>query len=41
MLLDEPDLLSVSAVEEQTPQQIKRLRKLLAIRAVNDWCDLP
>ena len=41
MLFDEPDLLSASAVEEQTPQQIKRLRKLLAIRAVNDWCDLP
>jgi len=41
MLLDEPDLLSASSVEEQTPQQIERLRKLLAIRAVNDWCGLP
>lgn len=40
MLLDEPDLLTQPPTREDTPEQLTRLRKLLAVRAANDWCNL-
>jgi hypothetical protein len=40
MLVDEPELLRPSTEEKDEGQNLARLRKLVAISAVNDSCNL-
>lgn len=40
MLLEEPELLAPPSHDSKRPEQIERMQKLLAIRAVSEWCNL-
>ena len=40
MLLDDPALLAPPPPDIDQGQQVERMRKLLAIRSINEWCNL-